>query len=133
MIRKSALLLFKTIDSVPSLMMVRESTKKFLLLPGGKQETGETIEQALVREITEELACTVQNVAFLEAVTGATPDGQPLTISLFIGTLDGRPMPSSEIADIVWLGRDNLTQYADVLTPITTGEIFPCLVRHNMF
>jgi 8-oxo-dGTP diphosphatase len=133
MINKSALLLFKTIGDTRYLMMVRESTKEFLLLPGGKQEADETIKQALRREIKEELSCNVTNVRFLEAVTGVTPDGKPLTISLFTGKLDGTPKPASEIEEIVWISHKDIAKFDKILTPITLAEIFPYLARHNMF
>ena len=133
MIQKSALLLFKNVSAEKYLMMVRAHGKPYLLLPGGKQEKGETVEQALHREIQEELSTSAQDIEFLDEVRGYTPDDRPLTISLFIGTLKSDPLPSSEIKEIVWLSRKNVSEFAPHLTPITTKEILPCLARYNLF
>ena len=133
MIEKAALLLFKGTGTGKKIMFVRAYGKKFLVLPGGKQEADETTEQALSREIAEELACSVKNISHLEKVHGFTPEGKALVISLFTGTLEGTPKPSSEIEEIIWLSRQDIPKFSQVLTPITKEKIFPCLAQYNLF
>lgn len=133
MVKKAALSLFRGTGAAKQMMFVRDRSKPFLTLPGGKPEGTETIEQALRREISEEIACEVKDFAFLEEVTGFTPDGRPLVISLFSGTIKGTPKPSLEIDDIIWMSRQDIVSFQDLITPITTAEIFPCLARHNLF
>lgn len=73
--------------------------------PGGKVETGESPEEAVVREISEELGCTI-------AVTGWLPgevaigDRHVLTVAL-AELVAGEPRPV-EHDDVRWLGPDEL-------------------------
>jgi 8-oxo-dGTP diphosphatase len=73
--------------------------------PGGKVEVGETPEQALVREIAEELACTVEVTGWLD---GAVPIGDThlLTVAL-ARVVAGDPVPH-EHDQVRWLAADEL-------------------------
>lgn len=51
-------------------MFVRQHNKPFYVFPGSKQDDGETIEQALEREIREELSTEITNAQELGVVTG---------------------------------------------------------------
>jgi 8-oxo-dGTP pyrophosphatase MutT (NUDIX family) len=133
MMVKSSLILVRRVDSHSALLMVREESKPYWLFPGGKQEAGETIEQALVREIKEELSADVRNVMSLGAVDGATPDGVPLRMHLFRGDVDGDVVPSSEIASLRWIKRTDVASIADDLTPITLEKVFPFLARNEIW
>ena len=73
--------------------------------PGGKVEPGETPEEALVREVAEELGCTI-------AVTGWLPgevaigDRHVLTVAV-AELVAGEPHPHEHDA-VRWLGADEL-------------------------
>ena len=74
-------------------------------LPGGKVEPGESPADALVREIGEELGCTV-------ALTGWLPGESTIRdgLVLRIGACDlvaGTPEPAEHDA-VCWLGEDEL-------------------------
>jgi len=74
-------------------------------LPGGKVEPGEAPDDALVREIREELGCGVR-------VTGRLPGQQPvregLTLRVLLAELtDGEPVPHEHDA-LRWLGPEQL-------------------------
>ena len=73
--------------------------------PGGKVEPGESPEQALVREIAEELQLDIEVTGWLE---GASAIGT--THELVVATATaapGRPQPTEHDA-ITWLGADEL-------------------------
>jgi 8-oxo-dGTP diphosphatase len=133
MIEKSALLLIRGSWPESELLLVKEYGRTHWLFPGGKQEAGETKEQALRREIREELNAEVTQFSDLGTVEGHTPDGRNLRMHLFSGAIDGEPQASSEISALNWLSRANLRKVAAELTPITVEKVFPLLAQMHMW
>ncbi len=80
--------------------------------PGGKVDVGETVEQALIREIKEELSLSVdpENCAFLQQVHHDYPDKSVLLefwqISAFSGTAVG-----NEGQEVRWVPVQELSEY----------------------
>jgi 8-oxo-dGTP diphosphatase len=76
-------------------------------LPGGKVEPGEPLEAAAVREIREELDCSVE---VTEALGGSSPIGHDLTLKVVLARLtDGDPVPREHDA-VRWLRADELDE-----------------------
>ncbi len=82
--------------------------------PGGKVEPGESPADALVREIAEELACTVEVTGWLD---GAVPIGDTHLLTVAVARLvAGDPVPhehdqvrwlaAAELDDVDWLDPD---------------------------
>ena len=70
--------------------------------PGGKLEAGETVEQALRRELCEELGATVEIGAGLPVVTHSYPDFT-CTLYPFICTLSSAELTLHEHDQLTWL------------------------------
>lgn len=73
--------------------------------PGGKREVGESDEQALVREIKEELSVdvvvpTLQYYGTFEAQAYAKPEGTMVRITCYTGSFEGEIKPASEIEEV---------------------------------
>jgi 8-oxo-dGTP diphosphatase len=81
--------------------------------PGGKVEPGETPEQALVREIAEELGCAIGVTGWL---AGEAPIGETHLLTVAVAHLvSGDPVPREH--DLVrWLAADELGSF-DWLEP----------------
>ncbi len=76
--------------------------------PGGKIEEGEGAEEALRREIAEELGCQLQVILPFDTIEHDYPDFH-LSMELFVCTLAPGAEPSAlEHADLKWLSKDEL-------------------------
>jgi 8-oxo-dGTP diphosphatase len=77
--------------------------------PGGKIEVGERREEALVREIREELAVDIEVSQFLLTVEHAYPDFH-LTMHVFkCSLLEGEEVVLNEHVDMKWLTTEELS------------------------
>lgn len=108
---KSGLLVLNEESTKFLVTMKADMSVPFWLMPGGKIEAGETPEQALVREIKEELNCAIemdslQHINDYDAPAAGMP-GKMLHIKLYLGRLIGEPAASSEIAKLGWLGKED--------------------------
>ena len=97
--------------------------------PGGKVEAGESNQEALVREIREELACEIgveHHVASIKAL-GTTRD---LTIHFYTAhVIDGTPT-LLEHSDARWVGLDEVDEIAWL--PTDAAAVDP-LVEQGLF
>lgn len=92
--------------------------------PGGKQEAGETLEDALVREIQEELGCRATIGARLLTTSHSYPD---LTVELhfYEATIESDPVPQLG-QEMRWVPRAELASLplpeadADLVALLTT-------------
>lgn len=93
--------------------MVRSHNKDLFYIPGGKREQGETDEQALCREIEEELTLQLDaaTIVFYGEFLGAADgkqDGTQVRIRCYFADFQGEPQPAAEIAELAWFTSDDL-------------------------
>ena len=88
-------------------------TKEYISLkwefPGGKVEVGESREEALVREIREELSVDIEVSEFLMTVEHTYPDFH-LTMHVFKCVLNQGQISLNEHVALKWLSTDELDQ-----------------------
>ena len=91
-----------------TVLFVRPSGKEIFLNAGGKREGDETDEEALIREIKEELAVDLvpSSITYLEtfsAQAAGHPEGTMVVITCFTADYANGPLtPSSEIEELAW-------------------------------
>ena len=77
--------------------------------PGGKMEAGESPEEALVREIREELSADIAIDRFLSTIEWDYPEFH-LTMHCFFCSLKGEALHLNEHEAARWLGKEELEE-----------------------
>jgi len=100
-IRKIGLLLIRE----GRLLVVRKKGGSLWILPGGKPDSTETDEEALRREVLEELGCHASwTRPYMECTAPAADlEDVMVTVSCHLGELAGNPVPQNEIEEIRWI------------------------------
>ncbi|HLC90151.1 MAG TPA: NUDIX domain-containing protein [Candidatus Nanoarchaeia archaeon] len=108
-IHKAAALIFKE----KKLLIVRPKGKNYWIHPGGKYEGKETAEECLKRELVEELQVKLRSFSHYKTYHcqhAAEDNIRPLLLELYLVEIDGVPKPSQEIAELGWLGTQEIKQ-----------------------
>ncbi len=111
-------------------LYVRSKGKELFFNPGGKREGEETNEQALIREIKEELNVDlVQNtIKYMETFTAQAagkPEGVVVEIKCYTAEHAGTLAPTSEIEELAWFTSDDMNRTS------ATGQLILKYLKDN--
>ena len=98
-------------DKILLVRRARSPAKGFYSLPGGRVEFGETLHEALHREVDEETALRIEIVGLAgwrEVVPGTGGGGHYLIMSFAARWSAGEPVLNDELDDFQWLKPDGL-------------------------
>jgi 8-oxo-dGTP diphosphatase len=116
------------------LLLVRKRGSSVFILPGGKPERDEDDVTALLRELDEELGCSVERelLVFLGAFSDVAADARDatVTVKLYGGRLKGSPSPASEIEELLWFSPARRGRVE--LAPSLINSIIPFLFPHHV-
>ena len=93
--------------------------------PGGKIKTGESPEEALLREVREELGVEVRPIRFIGTFKTTSPEGAFDVETYLCEIVSGAPTLAEPhiIIDFTWVGFD------DLLSLKSTGTVAPNVVE----
>lgn len=91
-----------------AVLTARSRNRAVYYLPGGKREPGELDQEALLREIKEELSVellpeTVRLVGQFEAQAHDKPAGTQVRLRCYAAEYHGQLAPAAEIEEMAWL------------------------------
>jgi 8-oxo-dGTP diphosphatase len=101
------------------LLSTKSKGKSKYYIPGGKRSAGETDEQTLVREISEELSVqinkqTIEYVGTFKAQSDGAKDGVLVKMTCYKAEYEGVLKAANEIAEIKWLNYKDLDIVSEV-------------------
>lgn len=117
MVNKSAAIVIKS----RRVLYLRKHGFLFYILPGGKIEKGETEQEALVREMMEELQSRIKIVDKIGVIQGkgfnkSLDKLETIRLSLYRARLLDKVKLSREIFDMAFIKHKNIHRY--LLTPV---------------
>ena len=85
------------------MLLVRKEGLESFILPGGKIEKYESLEDAVRREVLEEIGCQITGLkyagVFKDQAAGSTVD---VIVHVYTGELESEPCAQAEICEIFW-------------------------------
>ena len=119
------------VDDGRLLLVSKSAAPRVFYLPGGKPDDGESATECIRRELREELGTEPASLEFLETVRAvAALEQVPMTMDVFLATLDGAPAPAAEIASLAWY--TDGTPFAGELAPAIVGGVLPTLRKRAL-
>ena len=114
------------------ILLVKEWDDEWWSFPGGGIEHGESIQQALYREISEELAILPKdiksNLEIIHTGIGAVVEGLPMT-NLFVQVEipTDKIKPTKDVIEYTWVSFEELSKLLIVPTTLDTDQLLSAI------
>ena len=114
------------------ILLVRDSKADFFSMPGGTLEENEDHNTAIARELNEEIRCSIKGMQYYHSfdLTNQTYN-IPQTDHTYMVTINGKPFCSSEICELGWFTKEDITNNKVKVPPAFYQKLFPKLVDEN--
>ena len=94
------------------LLVARSKNKALFYIPGGKREAGESDEQALIREVKEEISVdlmpdSIKSAGVFKAQADGQRHGVVVKLTCYYADFEGQLAPDAEIEEIALIGHDD--------------------------
>ncbi len=118
-----------------ALLVLRSKGKDTFYAPGGKLDSSETSEQALCRELHEEVGIKVteENLVLFGRFEAPAHDKDGITLVMdvfFVSDYSGEVVASNEIEECQWIDSSNVDDV--VISTIFRNNVFPKLVEQGL-
>lgn len=108
------------------ILLVSTNSSERFWTPGGKAESGETPEQAMRRELSEELGLTLE---VMQEYLVVEDSDQKTTY--YLTDCGGKPRPQNEIETVQWFSREEIQLSGGPFTPNMKKLIAPRLIAEG--
>jgi 8-oxo-dGTP diphosphatase len=116
------------VDGGRLLLVSKQAAPDVFYLPGGKPEPGESPLACVLREVREELGCSIhQPEPLLDVHARAALEGVDMHMTVYRASLVGTPTPATEIAALTWWPEKPVT-----LAPAVDLHVIPSLQRSGL-
>jgi 8-oxo-dGTP pyrophosphatase MutT (NUDIX family) len=118
-------------DAQGLMLLVRKHGTQAFIQPGGKIEPGEMPEDALRRELKEELHCVPTRMKFCGhfLAPAVNEPGHLVEALIYHADIHGQLKPAAEIAEIAWI---NPAHPGDrILAPLTRDYVLPLTLANQ--
>ncbi|MDO8509046.1 MAG: NUDIX domain-containing protein [Nanoarchaeota archaeon] len=115
------------------ILLSRDKDLKFYSLPGGALDIGESIQQALSREIKEELNVPIIKSHYYSSYTSFNERLNIRQIDYnYLISINGTPSPSNEIAEIYWFNKEEFQLHPQMFFSPFLKEVLPKLLEDSL-
>lgn len=119
-------------------MIVKRKGDEIWISLGGKPEVGESLEQALVREVKEEISCEVINTPKLYLQSPIEPamgkPGLTVQITAYLTEIVGEPKinPDDKTEMLHWLSKAEFENHDFPLGSVLELDVIPKLIAEGL-
>lgn len=130
LIRKSTAIIIK---NKKLLLVTNKDRQVFFWTPGGKLDKGETPEQALRRELKEELNIEVtKETHYFTYLSKKEEDNKPRKVYCYFIQYSGNPSCQSEIKELLWVSKKDIENNTVKLQQGVSLHLIPRLINDGL-
>lgn len=114
------------------ILLVRDNKADFFSMPGGTLEDNENHDDAIARELMEEIRCSIKDIKFYYSFDLINQTYKvPQTDHAYLVSINEQPVNSMEIRELGWFSREDIENKKIKVPPAFYKKLYPKLLSES--